>query len=140
MRWGWTCLRWWRIGRLMGRGDLRDQLQGASLSISNNIAEGFERGTTDAWLWLLYIARGPAGPLARRPGLARRSQSIPAGDRSDDAKPSNDLVRVDRLALAGAAVRLSGLLEPAGQRQGTGGRHRRRGRGAGGGAHRRQGP
>ena len=29
------------------KGDLRNQLQRAVLSISNNIAEGFERGTTE---------------------------------------------------------------------------------------------
>ena len=45
------------------KGDLRDQLQRAVLSISNNIAEGFERGTTDDLLWFLYIARGSAGEV-----------------------------------------------------------------------------
>jgi four helix bundle protein len=44
-----------------GLGDLRNQLQRASLSISNNIAEGFERGTTSELLMYLYIARGSAG-------------------------------------------------------------------------------
>nr|ALS88810.1 S23 ribosomal protein [uncultured bacterium] len=43
------------------KGDLRDQLQRASLSISNNIAEGFERGSTAELLCYLYIARGSAG-------------------------------------------------------------------------------
>jgi four helix bundle protein len=45
------------------KGDLRDQLQRAVLSISNNIAEGFERGTTEDLLWFLYIARGSAGEV-----------------------------------------------------------------------------
>src|SRR3954452_18920060 len=43
------------------KGDLRDQLQRASLSISNNIAEGFQRGSTAELLCYLYIARGSAG-------------------------------------------------------------------------------
>ena len=43
------------------KGDLRDQLQRSSLSISNNIAEGFERGTTAELLCYLYISRGSAG-------------------------------------------------------------------------------
>lgn len=38
-----------------------DQIDRASLSISNNIAEGFERGTTNELLMFLYIARGSAG-------------------------------------------------------------------------------
>lgn len=44
-----------------GCGDVRDQLQRASLSISNNIAEGFERGSTAELLMFLYIARRSAG-------------------------------------------------------------------------------
>src|SRR5215471_2388221 len=42
---------------------LRDQLERASLSISNNIAEGFERGTNNELLAFLYIARGSAGEV-----------------------------------------------------------------------------
>lgn len=54
----------------------RDQLERASLSVSNNIAEGFERGTTNKLLNFLYIARGSAGEVRsmlnyfeRRPAL-----------------------------------------------------------------------
>ena len=52
----------------------RDQLERAALSVSNNIAEGFERGTTAELLAFIYIARGSAGEvrsmlclLSRRP-------------------------------------------------------------------------
>ena len=44
-------------------GSLRDQLERATVSISNNIAEGFERGTTQELLTFLYIARGSAGEV-----------------------------------------------------------------------------
>jgi four helix bundle protein len=41
----------------------RDQLDRASLSVSNNIAEDLERGTTNELLNFLYIARGSAGEV-----------------------------------------------------------------------------
>jgi len=41
----------------------RDQLDRAALSVSNNIAEGFERGTTNELLQFIYIARGSAGEV-----------------------------------------------------------------------------
>jgi four helix bundle protein len=42
---------------------LRDQLERAALSVSNNIAEGFERGTTNELLSFIYISRGSAGEV-----------------------------------------------------------------------------
>ena len=44
-----------------GLGDTKNQLERAALSISNNIAEGFERGTTTELINFLYISRGSAG-------------------------------------------------------------------------------
>ena len=46
-----------------GRFSLRDQIERAAVSVSNNIAEGFERGTTQELLTFLYIARGSAGEV-----------------------------------------------------------------------------
>jgi four helix bundle protein len=56
---------------------LRDQIERSSMSVSDNIAEGFERGTTNELLAFLYIARGSAGEtrsklcfMEKRPRLA----------------------------------------------------------------------
>ena len=42
---------------------LQDQIRRASVSVLSNIAEGFERGTKDEFLYFLYIARGSAGEV-----------------------------------------------------------------------------
>jgi four helix bundle protein len=54
---------WTQQPVLRGKGDLANQLQRATLSISNNIAEGFERGSTSELIHFLYIARGSAGEV-----------------------------------------------------------------------------
>ncbi|HEV8384017.1 MAG TPA: four helix bundle protein [Candidatus Acidoferrales bacterium] len=54
------------------RYSLRDQLERAAVSISNNIAEGFERGTNQELLTFLYIARGSAGEVRSMLGLLER--------------------------------------------------------------------
>jgi four helix bundle protein len=41
----------------------RNQLENAAVSVSNNIAEGYERGTTQETLTFLYIARGSSGEV-----------------------------------------------------------------------------
>jgi four helix bundle protein len=59
------------------------QIDAASLSISNNIAEGFERGTTSELIYFLYVARGSAGEVRsmlryqeRRPDSSRLISQI----------------------------------------------------------------
>jgi len=67
-----------------GHSGLRNQLENAVVSISNNIAEGFERGTTQETLTFLYISRGSAGEtrsmlrfLTRAPGFEALRSEIP---------------------------------------------------------------
>lgn len=52
-----------RDRRFAGLGDISNQTQRAGLSVSNNIAEGFERGTTQELIMFLYYARGSAGEV-----------------------------------------------------------------------------
>src|SRR6266498_4983299 len=52
-----------RRSEFRGRYSLRDQIERAAVSISNNIAEGFERGTTQETLTFLYISRGSSGEV-----------------------------------------------------------------------------
>ena len=46
-----------------GYYSLKDQLERAGVSVSNNIAEGFERGTTQETVTFLYISRGSSGEV-----------------------------------------------------------------------------
>jgi four helix bundle protein len=46
-----------------GQWSLKDQIERAAVSVSNNIAEGFERGTNNELLAFLYISRGSAGEV-----------------------------------------------------------------------------
>lgn len=52
-----------RDGAFRRHTGLRDQLERAVVSVGNNVAEGFERGTTNELLMFLYIARGSAGEV-----------------------------------------------------------------------------
>ncbi|QDV41919.1 hypothetical protein Enr13x_17620 [Stieleria neptunia] len=56
-------MEWTMRPEFRGKGDLANQIQRATLSISNNIAEGFERGTTAELLHFIYIAKGSAGEV-----------------------------------------------------------------------------
>jgi four helix bundle protein len=49
--------------RFRGHAGTRNQLENATVSVSNNIAEGFERGTTQELLTFIYISRGSAGEV-----------------------------------------------------------------------------
>lgn len=56
-----------------GLGDTKNQLERACVSISNNIAEGFERGTTTELIYFLYISKGSSGECRSMLRLCERS-------------------------------------------------------------------
>ena len=58
-----------------GQHSLCDQIERAAVSISTNIAEGFERGTNQELLTFLYIARGSAGEVR---SMLHLMEGIPA--------------------------------------------------------------
>jgi len=68
-------------GQLSRIGDLKNQLERAAISISNNIAEGFERGTNDELIAFLYISRGSAGEVRSMLHLLKRLSGKPELDR-----------------------------------------------------------
>ena len=63
-----------------GQHSLRDQIERAAVSISNNIAEGFERGSNQELVAFLYIARGSAGEVRSMLSLMER---LPAFENSE---------------------------------------------------------
>src|SRR5271157_6033920 len=52
-----------RDGKLSKDFNLRDQLRSAALSVTSNIAEGFERASHKEYFNFLNIAKGSAGEL-----------------------------------------------------------------------------
>jgi four helix bundle protein len=62
-----------RSRRLAGHGSLRDQIERAVISISNNIAEGYERGSREELLTFLYYARGSAGEVRSMLGFLEKA-------------------------------------------------------------------
>lgn len=76
----WNAAIEWAVGvykftsseAFAGKGSLRDQMDRAAVSVSNNIAEGFERGTKQELLTFLYIARGSAGEVRSMLSLIER--------------------------------------------------------------------
>ena len=71
------------VPEMRGVGDMKSQMERAAVSISNNVAEGFERGTTNELLHFIYIARGSAGEvrsmthvLEALPGMAAHQATV----------------------------------------------------------------
>jgi four helix bundle protein len=59
-----------------GVGDLKNQIERAAVSISNNIAEGFERGTNNDLIHFLYISKGSSGECRSMLRICDRSNKF----------------------------------------------------------------
>ncbi len=58
-------------GKLRKDYGLKDQIQRASVSVSSNVAEGFERGSKREFIQFLYIAKGSCGELRSQLYIAK---------------------------------------------------------------------
>ena len=58
-------------GKLSKDYGLRNQIQKAVVSVSSNIAEGFERGSKREFIQFLYIAKGSCGELRSQLYIAK---------------------------------------------------------------------
>ena len=72
--------------------DFVRQIRRASLSISSNIAEGFERNTDKEFIYFLYVAKASAGEVRSQLYLAFDMDYI---TKEEFEKPENMTIKVD---------------------------------------------
>jgi four helix bundle protein len=72
---------------------LRDQIRKSAISIPSNIAEGFERNSTNQFLYFLVIAKGSAGELRTQLLIAKNQNYI---TESDFEKINKEALEVSR--------------------------------------------
>ena len=57
--------------------EFRGQIQSTSVSVSNNIAEGYERDSNAEFIRFLFIAKGSCGEVRSQAHVARRVGLLP---------------------------------------------------------------
>jgi four helix bundle protein len=72
---------------------LKDQLQRAALSISNNIAEGFERETKKELIRFLYVSKGSAGECRNMFNFLKQLNYI---DENNFCEYRNDVLEISK--------------------------------------------
>jgi len=72
---------------------LRDQIRKSAISVPSNIAEGFERNSTNQFLYFLVIAKGSAGELRTQLLIAKNQNYI---SQSEFEKINKDALDVSK--------------------------------------------
>lgn len=70
-----------------------DQIRRAATSITNNIAEGYERDSKKEFRYLLRVAKGSAGEVRSMLHLARRLQYISDTEHKDFVERAKSISR-----------------------------------------------
>ena len=72
----------------------RDQILRAALSVSNNIAEGFERKSNKEWIYFLYVAKGSSGEVRSMLHLAKDQNMISEKEKIEIQKLSMNISKM----------------------------------------------
>lgn len=72
----------------------KNQIQRASVSIMNNIAEGFERKTNNEFRHFLYIAKGSSGEVRSMLYLAKKLNKISARKFEENYNLAEEISRI----------------------------------------------
>jgi len=72
----------------------RDQIQRASISIMNNIAEGYERKTNNEFKQFLYIAKGSCGEVRSMLIVALELEKISKNEFSTQHKLAEEISKM----------------------------------------------
>lgn len=72
----------------------KDQIQRASVSIMNNIAEGFERQTNKEFKHFLFIAKGSCGEVRSMSGLAKELGYMSEKDYNKVSELSTEISKI----------------------------------------------
>ena len=72
----------------------RDQIRRASVSVMNNIAEGFERKTNNEFKYFLYVSKGSCGEVRSMLLLAEELGMVPKEEASKLSQKAEEISKI----------------------------------------------